>query len=409
MPASFDDAVSTALLEAVDARREDLIAFCQRLIRTPSVNGVHPEADLAQVIAEEARRLGLDAQVIGITPERPNVIITAGQGERTGLLLLGHLDTVPTGDENEWRYPPFSGAIDDGRIYGRGAVDTKGGMAAALYALAALARHGKLRDKRARLICVPDEETGATGTLGIRFLAERGLLDGMGAIYAYSGSQITLGHRGLWRCRLICRGESVHTGAQEWQDGALGANAVTGMARLLLALEARQFAYSSAPYFETFRTIMTPGTMIRGGVSINVVPDHCEALMDVRLTPEMNDAAVESIVRGVIAQIEGEHPKLRFSFERMNYVPAAISNERAPLFAILEEAVESVTGTRPPRVVAGPANEGYLLIERGIPTVCGMGPTGDNAHAPDEYVEIDGLVKAAAIFALTAQRMAELV
>ena len=89
----------------------------------------------------------------------------------------------------------------------------------------------------------------------------------------------------------------------------------------------------------------------------------------------------------------------------MNYAPAAISDDQSAIVSVLESVVETVTATKSVRVVAGPANEGYLLIERGIPTICGFGPTGENAHAADEYVDIPGLVEAAAMFSLTAWRM----
>ncbi len=398
--------VEQQLIDWLRGRQAQMIDLCQRLIQTRSVNGVNAERDLAELIAREAESLGLGAELYAMQPERPNVIVsTAGEGE-TGLLLLGHLDTVPAGDEAAWSHPPFAGALADGRIYGRGAVDTKGGMTAALFALAALqAVPGALPTGRAQFIGVPDEETGATGTLGIKYLHERGLLHGRGAIYAYSGHQITLGHRGLVRYRLICRGEAVHTGFDEWQDGLAGANAVTGMARLLLALESTMFPFSTTPYFEGYRTIITPGTVIHGGVSINIVPDRCEALVDCRLTPEVRRADLDDRLQTAIQHIQAEVPRLRFEVELLNDAPAAFTPEDAAIVLALDSAIRAVTGVVPPRLVAGPANEGYLLVERGIPTICGMGPTGANAHAFDEYVEVKGLVDAAMIFALTARRL----
>jgi acetylornithine deacetylase/succinyl-diaminopimelate desuccinylase-like protein len=89
----------------------------------------------------------------------------------------------------------------------------------------------------------------------------------------------------------------------------------------------------------------------------------------------------------------------------MNHIPAALSDERAALFPIVEGVIAELTGQTPPRLVAGPANEGYLLIERGIPCLCGLGPVGENAHAVDEYAEVESLARAANIFALTASRM----
>jgi succinyl-diaminopimelate desuccinylase len=272
--------------------------------------------------------------------------------------------------------------------------------------LAALAQTPQaLHAGRAQLICVPDEESGATGDLGIKYLDEQELLGGLGAIYAYSGQEIALGHRGLVRYRLTCEGEAIHTGAREWQDRTAGANAVTGMARWLLALEALEFPFSTTRYFEAYRTVFTPGTVIHGGTSINIVPDQCEALIDIRLTPEHNLAFIDSQMSATMGALASGHPRLHFDYELLNHVPAALSDESAPLFQIVEAVIQETTSTIPARVVAGPANEGYLLIERGIPTLCGLGPSGENAHAPNEYVEIEGLVSAATIFALTARRL----
>jgi acetylornithine deacetylase/succinyl-diaminopimelate desuccinylase family protein len=383
-----------------------MAAFCSRLLQIPSVNGINDEIDVAEAVATQARSLGLHTQVVGQNPRRPNVIVSTAEGGPTGLLLLGHLDTVPAGDEKTWTHPPFSGTVADGKIYGRGAIDTKGGISAALYALAALARHeGALKAGRAQLICVPDEESGATGVLGVRFLHAQGLLSGLGAIYAYSGDQIALGHRGLLRYRLICEGQSIHTGSTEWQERTAGANAVVGMAKLLTVLDKVDAGYSTAKYFEKYKTVLTPGTLISGGVSVNIVPDRCEALLDIRLTPDEDLLAVMTLLDKCIEAISTE--RLRFSYEPIAYVPPAISDENAPIFAILENVIQKVKSHVPERVVAGPANEGYLLIERGIPTVCGLGPSGENAHAADEYVEIAGLVDAATIFALAACRLSE--
>jgi succinyl-diaminopimelate desuccinylase len=400
------DTTEQKLVETIAGYQPDMIDFCSRLLQTPSVNGVHDELGIVKVIAEQAESLGLHTQITGENPNRPNLIVSTSEEGETGLLLIGHTDTVPPGDESRWTHPPFSGAVADGKIYGRGAVDTKGGMTSALYALGALKQTGGLRSKRAQLICVPDEETGATGTLGIKYLHENGLLSGQGAIYAYSGSTIFVGHRGLTRYKIICEGESEHTGSTMWQSGESGANAVTGMADLLLRLEAHTFPYSETPHFDPFRTMITPGTVIHGGTSINMVPDTCEALVDIRTTPEVDFERIEAVMQKHIDAVRETRPRLQFRLEVLNHVSAAIADTSAPIFWTLRDVTTALTGHEPSLAVAGPANEGYLLIERGIPTVCGFGPNGANFHGIDEYVEIDGLVSAAQIFALTAHRLA---
>jgi succinyl-diaminopimelate desuccinylase len=399
------DSINQALLDEAHALQNEIILFCSRLIQTPSVNGIHAERDIAVALAEQARILGLDAQIVGAQPERPNVIVNTNPDQPTGLLLLGHLDTVPAGDAAAWTHPPFGGVVDQERLYGRGAIDTKGGMTAALYALALLKRiPDALPAGNVQFIGVPDEESGATGTLGIRWLDEHSLLHAKGAIYAYSGRDITLGHRGLLRYRLICSGEAIHTGAQEWQEGTAGANAVIAMADLLVRLEALPFPRSTAPYFESFRTVITPGTVIQGGTSINIVPDRCETLVDIRLTPETTRESIETALRETIHLVEAQRPRIHFEMENLNDAAAAITPDDALIVTVLEDTVRALGG-QPERVVAGPANEGYLLIERGIPTICGFGPLGANAHALDEYVEVASLVETAALFAMVGRGM----
>lgn len=162
-------AIENTLAEIVREFRPTMIDFCSRLLQIPSVNGVHDERNVAEAVEAQAQSLGLFAHIVGDNPRRPNVIVSTSDRGDTGLLLIGHMDTVPPGDEHGWAYPPFSGTMADGRIYGRGAIDTKGGITSALYALAALAKTpGALSAGRAQLICVPDEESGATGTLGIK-------------------------------------------------------------------------------------------------------------------------------------------------------------------------------------------------------------------------------------------------
>lgn len=391
------------LQNIIERQRDQLVGFARRVLQVASVNGVDDEIAVAERFFYWSKRFGLDAQIVGENPRRPNVIVTLGQGE-PDLLLIGHLDTVAAGDPSRWTHPPLSGTIVDGKLFGRGAIDTKGGMAAALFALVALKTWGQFKGT-VQFIGVPDEESGATGTLGIKWLHEHGMLRGKGAIYCYGGHDIILGHRGLYRARVTCHGEAVHPGFPAWQNGEAGANAVTGMAKLLLALENITTEFSAARHFERFRTVVTPGTMIEGGTAINIVPDRCVSYIDARLTPETSSEQVRGWIDAVIGLLAAQNDSVRYHVETINDLPAAISDENAPIFQIVERVTHAVTGETPPRIVAGPANEGYLLIERGIPTVCGFGPIGANAHSADEYVVIDSLLEAALLYAVTAIEM----
>lgn len=396
------------LAQFLAAHHEQMVDFCTRLVQTPSVNDLHPERPVAELIAAESRRLGLSAQLVADHEQRPNVIVCTGESGPAGLLLVGHTDTVPPGDATAWTYPPFSGHIIEGRLYGRGAIDNKGGIAAALYALAALNAIPEFQG-RAQFVGVPDEESGATGTLGVSCLAREGLLTAAGAIYVYPGlDEIPLGHRGLVRCKIVAHGLAAHTGsAGQVGHESPGRNAVTALAALLLALEQADLPRSQLEYFEQFHAVVTPGTVISGGTAINIVPDTAEALVDIRTVPEFDRPEAEALLKETISRIENERPGITFQYELLNHLPAAMSHPGAAVFTAVQQATQAVIGFTPELTVCGPANEGYLFIEQDIPIVCGFGPTGANAHAIDEYVNLTSLRDAALIYALAAVEMSQ--
>lgn len=394
---------STTLREAIWSRLEtrlpEITAFCQRLVRTPSVNGEHLEAAVAEEIAGELRRLKVEPTVVAFTEGRPCVLASVGPGEG-GLLFVGHMDTVAVGDIGQWSVDPFGGEVLDGRLYGRGACDNKAGIALAVHLLGVLREFESQLNRRVSLVCVPDEESGATGRLGITPLLREGYLQADAAIYTYPNLDLlAIGHRGLLRVRACAHGQAAHTGGEAWEQGRQGVNAVTGMAALLLALERWQPAFKPSPAFPNRRPVVTPGTRIQGGHMESMVPERCEALIDLRLLPGQQSAVIMEEMRAIAAQIAAERPGLRFEFTPLIDLPAVAISPDAPIVRSLAHWTEVLTGERPTVAGAGPANEGYLLIQAGIPTICGFGPPGGNAHAADEYVEVDGLVTAGKIYA----------
>ena len=264
--------------------------LCQQMVKTPSVNGLNPEIAIAQVIADFAQQNGLQSELLALEEDRPNVLVRVGSSGEVGLLLVGHMDTVPVGNPDSWEYPPFSGTISDNRLYGRGAIDNKGGIAAALGALLLL-KSQSLQDlkKSVVLACVPDEESGATGRLGIKYLHQLNKLSGCGAIYTYPYlTESAVGHRGVLRLKINTYGKSFHTGLHTWQMADKSYNAVTGLAEILLALEKIQFdKKASSSLFDRFETVLTT-TRIEGGSGPSIVPDQASATLDIRLIPSVS-------------------------------------------------------------------------------------------------------------------------
>jgi len=388
-----------AIWDRLEASEPEMLALCQQLIRTPSVNGADPEEKVAQVISEALIARQLSPEMPVYEPGRPNVLASLGQGDE-GILFVGHMDTVPVGDGSKWSFDPFAATIQDGRLYGRGACDNKAGITIAITLLGILKEREHALPGRVLLCCVPDEETGATGRIGIRPLLRDGYLAANQAIYTYPGLDLLcIGHRGLVRILVKAKGESTHTGGETWESGRSGANAVTALAELLLSLEKWRPAYQAHPAFPGRRPVVTPGTLIQGGEMESMVPANAQALIDMRTLPGQEAKDLLGEIRSFAKKVQQRRPGIHFEVEKLIDVPAVSIPPETPIVSALARWTERLTGQKPEIAGAGPANEGYLLIGAGIPTICGFGPPGGNAHAADEYVEVEGLLQTAKIYA----------
>ncbi len=389
------------LLHAAQRYETDMVSFLQNLVRRRSVNGVDTEAAVSDCAAEQARLLGFDAQQIAKDPQHPNVLISWGDGPDV-FALIAHLDTVAAGDESQWSHPPFSAQIDAGRIYGRGTADNKAGLVCGLYTLALLRDLDLLDPTRhcALVAGVVDEEAGASSHLGVRYLLDQDHLAGTkGAIYTYTSDIVCVGHRGLLRLVIDAYGQAVHTGSSEWARGETGVNAVTGLADVLLHLETVTLPAQPHPAFDHLTLTITPGTIIEGGTFESMVPAHARAMIDVRLLPGQSADDILHQVNTICQKVANKRPGLRFDLTVKNNLPAAAIPINHPLTQTAQAYTRAVTGDPWPIRGAGPANEGYMLIEADIPTLCGFGPTGGGAHASDEWVEIASLPRTLAMYA----------
>lgn len=389
-----------SLLSVTKKYQDDTTAFLQDLVRIPTVNGLNTEFPLAIRIQEEATKLGLNSRLVEREPERPNVLVTYGEGTDR-FALIGHMDTVAEGEESNWSSPPFTAEIQDGRIIGRGAADNKAGIACGLYTLAVLRELNLIDPSRQQAIVagVVDEESGACSPLGVRHLLDSGALQARGAIYAYTSDIVCIGHRGLIRLELNARGQSIHAGVAEWHNHTRGANAVTALAELLLRLETLNIPAISPPGFEHLGCTITPGTIFKGGSFPSIVPDFATSIVDIRLVPGQSSTEVIELIRAQIRAVESERWRISFELKVLVDIPGASIPRDHPLALLAQDYTEALTGRLWETAGAGPANEGYMLISAGVPTLCGFGPTGGNPHAPDEWVEIESLPNTVAMFA----------
>ncbi|MDP6153147.1 MAG: M20/M25/M40 family metallo-hydrolase, partial [Phycisphaeraceae bacterium] len=168
----------TTILDWITAHEPDLLQFTRDLVATPSVNPPGDERAVAERIDDELGKLGLGkAQIIAAEPHRPNILHrVAATAPGPTLVFCGHMDTKPAGNRQQWKHDPLDPVVDGDKLYGLGSSDMKSGIAATVYAVAALQATGSLQAGQLHLLFTADEEAGSH--LGSKFLAANGHVQG---------------------------------------------------------------------------------------------------------------------------------------------------------------------------------------------------------------------------------------
>ncbi len=379
-------------------------AFLKSLVKARSANPFATdqsppdqpiEAKVARLIVSFLKDLKLSPRRVGVSKERQNVICHLGPDRfRKPLILNGHMDTVePAAD---WTVDPFAAEIKDGKLFGLGALDMKATLSGYLFAVAALLGEKAKLDGRLTLEFVVDEESGAASPYGTKFLLQKGIIAKAALIGEPGTAKIAIGHRGGYRFRLTTVGEAVHTGTSAWEKKQKGRNAILDMAKVACALQKIELPYKPARAFLGRIPVFTFPTKIEGGKTINMVPDRCTAEGDVRLMPGNSDKQVRMWIEDCLKQT---CPEIVYEITDLTYVPSVEIAKHEELVDLAVKNCIEVTGRKPKVLGAGPWNDAWMLISRGVPAICGFGPDGDNVHAADEYVDLKSLKQVTEIYA----------
>jgi acetylornithine deacetylase/succinyl-diaminopimelate desuccinylase-like protein len=347
-------AMDRALREA-DAARDEVLELASALIRFDTTNTGAPdsghETQVAEFLARHVRRGGIrDVRLLGRSPSRQNLVVTLpGRTRRCGLLLMSHSDVVPAGDRSLWKSDPFAPTLRGGRLYGRGAADMKGTVAAMATALLVAHRLRLPHPEGVRFICGADEEAGGAWGFGwlrathpdllrARFAFNEGggrpHLSGRGVYYG-----LAWGEKGRYEAHVTFRGRGAHA-ASPWR----GQNAVAAAAEFVRRVTAapptptvdRSLVSGYVPlagripaepqrldrFLEVLtrtdeslatelraltRVTVTP-TIVRGGNKSNSVPDHAEVICDLRSLPHHRRSQLlrylQAAARGLGARVD---------------------------------------------------------------------------------------------------------
>jgi succinyl-diaminopimelate desuccinylase len=387
-----------ALGLSIDAT--EVAELAASLIRIPTVPGLYPEGEAEAVacLGEVLDREHIRYDVEEVRPGRPNLVIEMGHRAGPSLWLNGHLDTVPIGNRLHWRHEPFGGDEVEGLLYGRGASDCKGGVAAMIHAVIALKRAGARIRGRLIFSAVMGEEEGQ---IGMRHLLDRGMrADAFVSTQWSTVGRVAISYRGVCWLEVTTTGRSAH-GSRPIE----GVNAVEEMVSLVwprlknirLPIDAED--PSVGPFVNL--------AAVNGGDVANVVPDTCRALLDYRITPGQRTETLLQEIERTLDELRLQHPSLVVAARVILRVEPTETVPDSRLVRVLGDAIQLVTGNPPVLFGKTGTGDANLVHERlGIPAIA-YGPGNDSGHRPDEYVAVQDLVSVAETYALLALKFHE--
>lgn len=418
-----------SLTDAIASREADLVRLTQDLIRIPTLNppGRHYR-DICELLGERLRAGGWEVELIramdtpGDSETYPRWNMVARyEGTRPGdcVHFNSHHDVVEVG--HGWTVDPFGGEVKDGRVYGRGACDMKGGLATSVIAAEAFIAARPDFAGAIEISATADEETGGYG--GVAYLAELGRFDPERVQHVIipeplNKDRICLGHRGVWWAEIETHGRIAH-GSMPF----LGDSAIRHMGAVLEEIEATLYPLLASKH--TAMPVVPEGarqsTMninsIHGGerepeegytgLPAPCVADRCRIVIDRRFLIEESIDEVKAEVRNLLEKVKAERPGFSYEVRELFEVIPSMTDEDAPVVRSTAAAIEKVLGQQPDYVVS-PGTYDQKHIDRigRLKNCIAYGPgILDLAHQPDEWVGIQDMVDSAGVMALVLEEL----
>jgi succinyl-diaminopimelate desuccinylase len=407
------DRLRDQLVNRLDRDADATLGLVQRMVQIPSENPPGDTTELTAYLADWLDERNLDHEIVAPQPTMPNIVAGFDGGEPgRHLVLNGHLDVFPAGDPGQWSVEPFSGAIADGKLFGRGVIDMKAGTAASFLTYAYLHELRSQLPGRLTLTAVSDEETG--GTWGTGYLMDNHpdvigdcVLNGEPS----TPYTIRFGEKGpVWLDMLVRtpggHGAYTHLSPSAIQVTAAIIAEIERLADLPSALPPDILEHVEAARDEldaalgagatdvVHRVTVNIGT-IEGGVKTNVIAADCRTGVDLRTPPGMSAQALLEQFEQILAG----HPNA--SYELFKLSEPSVCPPDHEMVRILQRNAEAVRGIRPKPAISLGGTDCRYWRWRGIPAYV-YGPTPYNMGAADEYVTLDDLYGTVRVHVLSA-------
>ncbi len=415
-----------SLFSRIDSKREDLVSFTQDLVRIPTINP--PGEDYTRCAEFLGRRLARSGFSIlyerakntpGDTDRYPRKnVIARFEGKSSGpcVHFNSHLDVVVPGEG--WTVDPFEGIVRDGKVYGRGTCDMKGGLAASVIAMEAILEEGINFSGTIEISGTVDEETGGYG--GVAFLAEKGFfskprVDHVIIPEPLNVDRICLGHRGVWWAEVETLGRIAH-GSMPF----LGDSAIRHMSSFLELIEKRLFP--ALEQKETSMPVVPEGAKrstlnlqaVHGGEDESFlgmpspcVPDSCRLTIDRRFLIEENINEVKAEITDLLNELTESRPNFRYRIhDIMEFLPT-MTDVDAPVVKAVSASILNISGKNPEYVISpGTYDQKHIARIGHLHDCVAYGPgILDLAHQPDEYIVIDDMITAAKVMAVSTLKL----
>lgn len=367
---------------------DPLVSLLADLVAIPSQNPMgrdktgaeYSEAAMAAYVADYLKRHGVDAEQYEIAPGRPNVVGHLDAGAKETLILEAHMDTVHA---EGMTIQPFVPEVRNGRLYGRGACDTKGSLAAFLHAVCGAGSPARGRRYNVILAAVADEEYQFGGAQRV---VARGVRADMAIVGEPTQLHIVRAHKGVVRWRIGTTGVTAHSAYPE-----RGSNAIYAMGHVLERLESYASALRETPPHAILGSPTLSVGIIEGGQAVNVVPDRCMIEIDRRTLPGETTDSVLAHVRDALRGLDG------WTFDPPHLAASGLDvAPDHPLVASLSAAIRQETGSATVEA-AQYATDAGVYARAGIPAVV-FGPGNiAQAHTKDEWIDLGELAQASRI------------
>lgn len=405
--------IKKKLWNIVDENQGTLLDICSTLIKTPSENPGGNVEDIVKVICGYFDDSHIDYEIVRPKEQCPNIIVTMGNDHGKTLLLNGHCDVVPVGDLSGWDFPPFSGEIKDGVMLGRGTSDMKAGLGGLIFAMKTIKDNNLKIKGKIVLHVVPDEETG--GDNGTKWLYKNGYFkNGDACIIAEptSYNNCEVGQKGSLWLHITSKGKPAHGSVGNYK----GENAITKLMKLLMTLEELRtiegkYDEKQLPVLcnskrvakealkaEGIENVIDHLTVnigtINGGTKTNMVPDYCEATVDMRVP-------IGVTLREVLDKFEAIIERLKLTGIDYTYT----WNSEANYTDVDTDLVRSVVSnaetvwnrTVVPAYQWASSDARYYRME-GMPTIQ-YGPANtEGIHSYNENVDVEDIINSSKVY-----------